>query len=202
MNCAVTGLCVCSSQSAYKPFCTTCTCFFCVNCNSLYTSLLQLRRFPSIHKLRRTFQFTRSQSGVHAARHCTCDTRFHAKSKTFPTAPPSAGSAAYCRSPSCGQRSNASEALDPPVVGLRSILLPPRTWHPQRPGSPLAESMSYLLFSSNGMPCILFSSVFHIYTSFVCVPDSRHYVRNFLRWFMFIIRLSSGSAQLTSSYIC
>ena len=40
------------------------------------------------------------------------------------------------------------------------------------------------------------------YTSFVCVPDSRHYVRNFLQWFMLIIHLSSGSAQLTSSYIC
>ena len=96
------------------------------------------------------------------------------KSKTFPTAPPSAGSAAYCHSPPCGQQSSASEALDPPVVGLRNILSLPWTWHPQRPGSPLAEFMSYILnlpLSSNGMPCVLLSSVFHINDLYIiCIP--------------------------------
>ena len=59
---------------------------------------------------------------------------------SFPTAPPSAGFAAYCRSPSCGQQSSASEALVPPVAGLRGILSLPRTWHPQRPGVPTSSA--------------------------------------------------------------
>ena len=55
--------------------------------------------------------------------------------------------------------SSASEALDPPVVGMRNILSLPRTWHPQRPGSPLAESMSYII--------ILFVLRLALYYSFI-----------------------------------